>query len=137
MAERRLEEADEYDTDDDGSKQPSSKWSKKARAGAANCTTLNSTLRAPDHTFRFSQLCKVAKLVLVIPHSNAEERVFSMVRKNKMVFRPSLDPKGTFSNILMIKLANTVPAHCFEPMKELLKSAKSAKWEYNKEHSKK
>ena len=102
------------------------------------CTTLNSTLRAPDHTFRFSRLCKVAKLVLVIPYSNAEEeRVLSMVRKNKTAFRPSLDPKGTLSSILTIKLANTAPAHCFEPTKELLKTAKSATWEYNKAHSKK
>ena len=97
-----------------------------------------STLRAPDHTLCFSRLCKIAKLVLVIPHSNAEEeRVFSMVRKNKTAFRPSLDSKGTLSSILMIKLANTMPAHHFEPTKELLKTAKSATWEYNKAHSKK
>ena len=60
-----------------------------------------------------------------------------MVHKDKMAFRPSLDPKGTLSSILTIKLAKTVPAHGFEPTKELLKTAKSATWEYNKAHSKK
>ena len=97
-----------------------------------------STMRAVDSTYRFARLSKVARLVLIIPHSNAqEERVFSMVRKNKTAFRPSLDPKGTLSSILTIKLANTDPAHCFEPSQELLKKAKSATWEYNKAHSRK
>lgn len=97
-----------------------------------------STMRAPDSTIRFSRLSRVVRLVLVIPHSNAtEERVFSMVRKNKTAFRPSLDPKGTLSSILTIKLANTQPAHCYEPSEDVLKKAKSATWEYNKEHSSK
>ena len=30
-----------------------------------------SSMKAPDHTLRFSRLCQVAKLVMVIPHSNA------------------------------------------------------------------
>lgn len=77
-------------------------------------------------------------LVLLIPHSNAqEERIFSMVRKNKTAFRPNLDSKGTLSSILTVKLANDVPAHQFEPTKDLLKTAKSATWNYNKEHSNK
>ena len=95
-----------------------------------------STMKAPDHTTRFLRLSKIAMLVLLIPHSNAqEERIFSMVRKNKTAFRPSLDPKGTLSSIMTVKLANDVPAHQFEPSKELLKTAKSATWNYNKEHS--
>ena len=84
----------------------------------------------------FNQLCQVAKLVLVIPHSNAtEKRVFSMVRKNKTAFRPSPDPKGTLSSIITIKLASTEAAHKYEPSKEVLQQAKSATWEYNKAHS--
>ena len=60
-----------------------------------------STMKAPDGTHRFNRLCLIAKLVMVIPHSNEqEERVFSMIRKNKTCFRPSLDPKGTLSSIL-------------------------------------
>ena len=97
-----------------------------------------STVKAPDGTLRFNRLCRVAKLVMVIPHSNAqEERVFSMIRKNKTSFRPSLDPKGTLSSILTIKLASTGDAHSYEPSQEVLRRAKSATWEYNKAHSKK
>ena len=95
-----------------------------------------STLRAPDNTLRFARLSNIAMLVLIVPHSNAEEeRVFSMVRKNKTCFRPSLDPKGTLSSILTIKLADNLPAHSYEPSKEVLKKAKSATWEYNKTHT--
>ena len=79
----------------------------------------------------------MAKLVLTIPHSNAqEERLFSMVRKNKTAFRPSLDPKGTLSSILAIKLAVQEPAHSFEPPKDVIANAKTATWEYNKHSSK-
>lgn len=79
-----------------------------------------STMTTPDHTPRFSMLVKVAMLVLVIPHAE-EERVFSMVRKNKTAFRPSLEPKGTLSSILSIKLGHNKPAHQFEPTKQVLK----------------
>ena len=97
-----------------------------------------STHKAPDGSFFFSRLSKVAKLVLLIPHFNAtEERIFSIVRKNKTAFRPSLDPKGTLSSILTIKLSSTEPAHVYDPSKEVLCKAKSATWEYNKTHSKK
>lgn len=95
-------------------------------------------LKAPDHSYRFHRLSQVAKLVLVIPHSNAqEERVFSMIRKNKTAFRPNLDPKGTLSSIITVKLGSTEKPHQYEPSKEVLKRAKSATWEYNKAHSKK
>ena len=91
------------------------------------------SMKDADESFKFSRLANVAKLVLVLPHSNAqEERVFSMVRKNKTAFRPSLDPKGTLSCILTIKLSNI--DHSFEPNKETLKKAKSATYEYNREH---
>ena len=50
-----------------------------------------STLKSSDGRNVFKMLSKVAMLVLLIPHSNAdEERIFSMVRKNKTQFRPSL-----------------------------------------------
>jgi len=94
-------------------------------------------LKMPDGSCCFGQLAKVAKLVLVIPHSNAEERVFSMVRKNKTAFHPSLDPRGTLSSLLTIKLATAGPAHKFEPTKKALKAAKSATTSYNKTHVKK
>ena len=86
----------------------------------------------------FGRLSKIAKLILILPHSNAEEeRVFSMIRKNKTVFRASLDPEGTLSSIVTIKLAHSEATSDFNPPKTLLKQAKSATWQYNKEHSRK
>ena len=83
-----------------------------------------SSTKAADGSLCFPQLSCVAKLVLVIPHSNAqEERMFSMVR-NKTAFQPSLDPKGTLSSILTIKLANNQPSHNFESAKEMQQKAK-------------
>ena len=102
------------------------------------CTLWLITRSLRSYLLRFARLFQIVKLILVIPHSNAEEeRVFSMVRKSKTAFRPSLDPKGTLSSILTMKLANTQPAHSYEPSKEVLKRAKSATWDYNKAHSKK
>ena len=47
---------------------------------------------------------KFAEIVLVISHSNAEqERLFSIVRKNKTDSRSSLKLDRTLSNILAIK----------------------------------
>ena len=53
----------------------------------------------------FAQLAKVAKLVLVLPHSNAdEERIISLVRKNKTAFRSNLSLDTTLPNILHCKV---------------------------------
>ena len=83
---------------------------------------------------RLDILFKVIKLVLVLPHSNAsEERVFSIVRKNKTTFPASME-FNNLGSILTVKLANP-NATKFKPDKALLKSAKSATWEYNKRHS--
>ena len=80
---------------------------------------------------QFDLLLKVSKLVLVLPHSNeSEERVFTMVKKNKTPFRTSMG-FNTFGYILTVKLANQ-NATKFIPDKALLKSAKSATWKYNK-----
>jgi hypothetical protein len=78
-----------------------------------------SSLKLSSGCCKFGKLSKVAKTVLILPHSNAgEERVFSLVRKNKTPFGPSLQVDSTF-----------------EPPKELLISAKKATWNYNKKHS--
>ena len=56
---------------------------------------------------RFPLLSTVARLVLVIPHSNAgEERVFSLINKNKTSSRPSLALDGTLSLIIQVKMAS-------------------------------
>lgn len=50
---------------------------------------------------RFRYLVNVAELVLVLPHSNAgEERLFSMVRKNKTDSRSALKLDGPFPTYL-------------------------------------
>ena len=96
-----------------------------------------STMKAADGQFLFKRLFKVAKLILALPHSKAgEERVFSMLCKNKTPFRSSLSMDGTLSSILTVKLAD-VDAVQFKPTNELLKKAKSAMWEYNKVHMQK
>lgn len=95
-----------------------------------------STLKSCDGTLKFPKLSKVAKLVLVLPHSNAEEeRVFSMVTKIKTAFRPSLKLDGTLSSIITVKLANPEPCTQYEPPKDILQAAKKATVNYNKSHS--
>lgn len=91
-----------------------------------------SSLKLSNGTYKFGRLSKVAKTVLVLPHSNAgEERVFSMIRKNKTSFRPSLQLNSTLSSLITIKMASK---DSFEPPKELFVSAKKATWNYNKKH---
>ena len=58
-----------------------------------------------ENALLFPRLWKVVRLILTIPHSNAEEeRVFSIVRKNKTCFRPRLDPEETLASIVAVKL---------------------------------
>lgn len=86
----------------------------------------------------FKQLSTVALLVLTLPHSNAgEERVFSLITKNKTKFRPSLKLDGTLASIVMVKLANAQPCHKFEPPDQVIESAKKSTMIYNQAHSSK
>ena len=55
------------------------------------------SMTSPDGRPRFPRMGNVAKLVLVLPPSNAEERLFIMVRKNKTAFRPNLKLDGTLT----------------------------------------
>ena len=53
---------------------------------------------------RFKYLIRLAEMVLVMPHSNAElERFFSIVRKSKTLERSSLKLDGTLSSIFAVK----------------------------------
>ena len=74
----------------------------------------------PDSSFqRFCHLLKVAELVLILPHSNAgEDRLFSMVCKNKTESRSRLKLDGTLSNLLAMKLQypeSIPPCYKFNP----------------------
>ena len=76
---------------------------------------------------------------LTIPHSNVgEERVFSMIRKNKTDFRSNLDLRRSLSSIMTIKMnkpANLLPCHRFKPSNSLLTKCKAACREYNRAHA--
>jgi hypothetical protein len=78
---------------------------------------------------RFSVIAKVAKLVLILPHSNADcKRIFSLVIKNKTQFRGSLASDKTLPSLLKCKVNafTETPCYKFKPSTALLKSAKSA-----------
>ena len=69
---------------------------------------------------KFSNLSKVAKLVLTLPHSNAgEEWVFRLVRLNKTPYRSSLGLDGTLSSILTVKLHNLEKCSWKNPRRQL------------------
>ena len=88
---------------------------------------------------KLPNLSKVAVSLLTIPHSNsAEERVFSLVRKNKRDFRANLDLETSLSSIITIKMnrpASLQACHQFKPSKELLKKCKAACRVYNRAHT--
>ena len=47
-----------------------------------------SSLKLGNCSHKFGRISDVAKTVLILPHSNAgEERVFSLIRKNKTAFQ--------------------------------------------------
>ncbi|KAL6487795.1 hypothetical protein MHYP_G00044210 [Metynnis hypsauchen] len=81
---------------------------------------------------RFSELPRLMKALLCIPHSNASsERVFSMVRKIVTENRMSLD-NSTVCALLSCKINHSGPAHKYTPSKKVLKDAKSATNLYNR-----
>ena len=97
-----------------------------------------SSLKSSDGRVRFARLAKVTHLVLVSPHLNAqEERVFSMVTKNKSAFRPKLKLDKTLTSILSVKLENPGPCHHFEPPQSVIETAKKATMEHNQLHQSK
>ena len=56
------------------------------------------------NSFEFDLLFKVAEVVMTIPHSNAgEERIFSLINKNKTPSRSSLKLDGTLSSLITVK----------------------------------
>ncbi|XP_053267948.1 uncharacterized protein LOC128425383 [Pleuronectes platessa] len=83
----------------------------------------------------FERLAAVAKLVLVLPHSNADaERVFSVVGLNKTKTRNSLALDGTLSSIMAIKMADLEPCFRWEPPSDVIKDSKKATGQYNLAH---
>eukprot|EP00795_Rhopilema_esculentum_P012577 gene12577-3276_t len=87
---------------------------------------------------RFKFLPKLAEIILIIPHSNAElERLFSIVKKNKSIERSSMKLGGTLSSILAMKTMypeSNTPCYSWKPTEEVLESSKKATNKYNEEH---
>ena len=79
---------------------------------------------------KFPRLTEIALSVLVIPHSNpSEERVFSVIRKNKTEFRSRLQLGASLNAIMRVKMAvpeQLMACYKWQPSKELLKNCKSA-----------
>ena len=58
-----------------------------------------------ESTLLFPRLWKVVRLILTIPHSNAEQgRVFFHRNRNKTCFKPRFDPEETLISIVTVKL---------------------------------
>ena len=79
---------------------------------------------------RFSQLARLMKALLCIPHSNASsERTFSMVKKIVTENRTSLN-NSNLCALLSCKCF-TKPASKYTPSKKTLRAAMSATYIYN------
>lgn len=67
-------------------------------------------------------------------HSNAgEERIFSLINKNKTPSRSSLSLEGTLSSLITVKTHIEEPLK-WQPSEELLKKAKQSTAAYNQLH---
>ena len=87
------------------------------------------------NSFEFDLLFKIAEAVMTIPHSNAgEERIFSLINKNKTPTRSSLKLDGTLSSLIAVKTHIDNPLQ-WQLSKTLLEKAKKATRAYNDKHS--
>ena len=65
---------------------------------------LRGVKKTGTNLIEFDLLFKVAEAVMTIPHSNAgEERIFSLINKNKTPTRSSLKLDGTLSSLVAVK----------------------------------
>ena len=79
-------------------------------------------------SLRFGTLSQLAKMLLVLPHSNADpERLFSMVRKIETEQRKRLDP-STVCDLLSTKINNDTVCYDNNHLmsRAFLKSVKTA-----------
>ncbi|KAL7406903.1 hypothetical protein ABVT39_000003 [Epinephelus coioides] len=75
----------------------------------------------------FMRLATIAKLVLVLPHSNADAE-----RETKT--RNSLALDGTLSSVMTIKMAGLESCFTWEPSPDIIKASKKSTSKYNKAH---
>ena len=82
------------------------------------------SMKSANSTIKLLRLSRVAQLVLTLQHSNAEdERVFSLINKNKTNFQQNLSFNETLSSIITVKLANPKPSAKFEPPPDVIQTA--------------
>ena len=90
---------------------------------------LNQTDIPGSKSKQFKLLPKIAEIVLVLPHSNAEaERLFSIVRKNMTDNHSCLKLDGSRSGILAMKShypESRIPCHKWVPEEDIMKAAKN------------
>ena len=80
------------------------------------------------HILAFSELFRVAEVIMTIPHSNAgEEQIFSLINKNKTPSRSSLQIEGTVSSLI----THIEDPLKWEPSQAILEKAKHATRDYN------
>ena len=95
------------------------------------------TLKTPGSNDKeFDLLAKVARCIMTIPHSNAsEERIFSLINKNKTPSRSSLQADETLSSLLIIIIKTHIKDPLqWNPSKSLIQKAKKAMKIYNDQH---
>ena len=86
------------------------------------------------NSLKFDLLFRVAEAVMTIPHSNAgEERIFSLIQKNKTPGRDSLQLDGTLSSLMLVK-THIDDVINWKPDDSLLDAAKKATRTYNATH---
>ena len=74
---------------------------------------------------------------MTIPHSNAgEERIFSLINKNKTPSRSSSRLDGTLSSLITIKTHIEKPLE-WKPSTSILENVKKATRTYDTQHRKK
>src|SRR4029434_3139166 len=86
-------------------------------------------------TKEFERLAAVAKLVLVLPHSNADaERGFSVGGLEHTKTRNNTALDGTVCSIMAIKMADLEPCFRWEPPSEVIRASEKATGQYNLAH---
>ena len=97
-------------------------------------TFLKSIKKPSSHEYEFDLLFRVAEAVMTIPHSNAgEERIFSLINKNKTPTRSSLSLDGSLSSLVTVKTHIDRPLE-WKPTASVLENAKKATKTYNEQH---
>ena len=85
------------------------------------------------------KLANIALFLLTIPHSNAgEERIFSIIGKNKTKFRSNLDNETSLNSIMLIKInkpESFKSCYQWKFSNKQLKKCNAACKEYNRQHS--